>query len=148
MPFVDFVNILLYNVKTGEGKDGVMTNQEYGKIIAKNLKRILYDSGKTQAEVAKELNINKATLSSWMTGTRVPKMSKIDLLCHYFNVSRVDIMEDKNGYYETAQTAKAAQGLYDSDLRALMDAARDCPPEVIRSTTDLLRRFKETNPDG
>lgn len=67
--------------------------EEYAKIIAKNLKAIMYEHKKTQADVAKDLGINKATVSSWMNGTRIPRMPKIDLLCHYFNVSRADIME-------------------------------------------------------
>lgn len=123
-----------------------MTNEEYGKIIAKNLKRIVFEHDKTQADVARDLNIKPGTLSAWMTGKRIPKMDKIDMLCGYFNCKRSDIMEPHD--YYAPDTAKAAQELFDSDLRALMDAARDCPPEVIRSAADLLRKFKETNPDG
>ena len=59
-----------------------MGTQEYGKVVAKNLRRIASDAGKTQAEIARDLQINKATVSSWMNGTRVPRMDKIDLLAH------------------------------------------------------------------
>jgi len=69
-----------------------MTNEEYGKIVAKNLKRLAYQTGKTQVEIAKELGINNATLSAWMNGTRIPKMDKIDMLANYFNVTRNEIM--------------------------------------------------------
>lgn len=71
-----------------------MNENEYAKIISKNLKRILYEQGKSQTDIVKDLNINKATVSSWVSGTRLPRMDKIDLLCHYLNVSRSDIMED------------------------------------------------------
>jgi len=70
-----------------------MTTEEYGKIISKNLKRIAYEHQKTQADIARDLKLKQATISSWMNGTRVPRMDKIDLLCHYFNCRRVDIME-------------------------------------------------------
>lgn len=70
-----------------------MSNKEYAKVIANNLRNMMYEHGKTQADIARDLNINKATLSSWMNGTRIPRMAKIDLLCHYFNCSRSDIME-------------------------------------------------------
>lgn len=70
-----------------------MTEQEYAKVIAKNLKRLAYDHGKSQVEIARDLQINPATLSSWMTGTRTPKMPKIDMLCKYFGCQREDIME-------------------------------------------------------
>lgn len=70
-----------------------MTNQEYAKITSKNLKRIAYEHQKSQADIAKDLGINKGTVSSWMTGARVPRMDKIDLLCKYFNCKREDLME-------------------------------------------------------
>jgi len=123
-----------------------ISDEDYGKIVAKNLKRIFVEHDKTQAQVAKDLGISKTTLSSWMNGTRLPRMNKVDMLCKYFGCQRTDIMEPHD--YYAPDTAKAAQELFDSDLRALMDAARDCPPEVIRSAADLLRKFKETNPDG
>lgn len=70
-----------------------MSEREYAKIIAKNLRNIMFDAEKSQADVSKDLKISKATVSSWMNGTRIPRMDKIDILCHYFNVSRQDIME-------------------------------------------------------
>ena len=71
-----------------------MSETEYAKIISKNLRNIAYRAGKNQADISRDLKINKATVSSWMNGTRVPRMDKIDLLCHYFNVNRREIMEE------------------------------------------------------
>lgn len=71
-----------------------MDTKEYGKIIAKNLKRIAYEHNKTQADISRELNITQSTVSSWMIGTRIPRMDKIDMLCNYFNCSRAEIMEE------------------------------------------------------
>ena len=79
-----------------EGWNGVeMNNKEYGKVIAKNLKRIAYEHGKTQSDIVRDLHINQGTVSSWMVGTRIPRMDKIDMLCNYFNVSRTEIMEEE-----------------------------------------------------
>lgn len=58
--------------------------EDYGKIIAQNIRRIAWESQKTQADIARDLNLKQATVSSWMNGTRIPRMGKIDLLCHYF----------------------------------------------------------------
>ena len=69
-----------------------MTDSEYRKVLARNIKRIAYDNHKTQADIVRDLNLKQATVSSWMNGTRMPKMEHIDLLCHYFNVSRTQIM--------------------------------------------------------
>ncbi len=71
-----------------------MDQKYYGRIVGKNLKRLAYEHNKTQSDIAKDLKISKSTVSSWMNGTRVPRMQMIDLLCHYFNCQRVDIMEE------------------------------------------------------
>lgn len=75
-----------------------MTTEEYAKIVSKNLKRIAYEKGKSQVQIARDLGINQATLSAWMNGTRTPKMDKIDLLCDYFKCTRNDIMEPHEYY--------------------------------------------------
>lgn len=70
-----------------------MSEQEYAKIIGANLRRVMSENGKTQADLVRDLKISKTTLSSWMNGKRTPRMPKIDLLCHYFNCARSDLME-------------------------------------------------------
>lgn len=131
-----------------------MSTKEYAKIISRNLRRIASDQNRTQADIARDLHINKATVSSWMNGTRVPRMDKIDLLAHYFNVNRTAIMEDveknkQHGYYYNPETAEVAQAIFDdSDLHALFNAARDSKPEDLQMAADLLKRLKGTNRDG
>lgn len=52
-------------------------------------------------------------------------------------------------YYTDPETAKIAQEVFDNpDLRMLFSAARDAKPEDIKLAADMLKRFKETNPDG
>ena len=70
-----------------------MTEQEYAKVVARNLRRLAFINDKTQMDMSRELGINQSTLSSWMNGNRTPKMSKIDMFCRYFNCQREDIME-------------------------------------------------------
>ena len=134
-----------------------MSEQEYAKIIAKNLRNIMYLNNKSQSDVAKALHISKSTLSSWMNGTRIPRMKNIDMLCHYFNVTRAEIMEENddvpntglNAEYYDGETLEMAQALYDDpNLRALMKAAMLVNKDSITSLTQLLYNMKETNPDG
>ena len=66
----------------------MINEKEYAKVIAVNLRNIMYERHLTQADLARDLNINKATISSWMNATRTPKMANIDLLCDYFDVKR------------------------------------------------------------
>ena len=103
-----------------------MTNEEYGRIIAKNLKRISYEHHKSQMEIAKDLGLKQSTVSSWMNGTRVPRMPKIDMLCSYFNCSREEIMEEE----PTRLTERVSV-----DERELLRLYREMP---IENRTELL----------
>lgn len=124
-----------------------MSEAEYARIIARNLRKIMIERDKTQADVARDLNISKATLSSWMNGTRVPRMEKIDLLCKYFGVSRSEIMEaqdDANQYYTNARTARLAQEMFDDpDMRALYDMKRNMDPQKFQAHIDMMKRLYE-----
>ena len=126
----------------------VMTEIDYTKMVGKNIRRLAYESGKTQADIARDLHLSKATVSSWMNGTRLPRMDKVDLLCHYFNCKRVDIMEEpknteQNGYYMDTETVEMAQSLLQNkEMRVLFDAARDAKPEDLKTAADVLLALK------
>ena len=52
-------------------------------------------------------------------------------------------------YYPDKETAELAQAIFDNpSLMVLFDAAKDLTPEDISIAVDMLKRFKETNPDG
>lgn len=52
-------------------------------------------------------------------------------------------------YYFKNNTALIAEQVFqDKNLRALFDAAREADPEDIKLATEMLTRFKRTNPDG
>ena len=130
-----------------------MSEKEYAKIIGANLRRIAYEHGKSQVQMSRELNINKATISSWMNGTRIPRMDKIDILCNYFNVKRADIMEPQdqaggisyhqNEYYVDGKTAQIAQEIFESkELRGLFDVARKASASDLQTAYDVLLALK------
>lgn len=132
-----------------------MSNEEYAKIVSKNLKRILYDCGRTQADLARDLKIAKTTISGWMNGNRTPRMETVDRLAHYFNVSRADILDDKNGYYEKAirkqderqeyfvdkEAQEFAEFLHENpDYKVLMDSVMKIKPDDISFIKEMIDR--------
>lgn len=72
-----------------------MSEQEFARILSRNLRLLMYQKGITQAQMSRELGIGKTTLSSWMNGQRMPRMDKIDMLCRYLNCMRSDLMDEK-----------------------------------------------------
>lgn len=119
---------------------------------------LLQKKGVTVADVCKATGINQSTLSNWKTRRNLLSMKNAQKIADYFEVSvdyfmtgTLSPMESSSGktYYFNDETAAAAQEMFDDpDLHALMDAARGCPSDVIRSTAELLKKFKETNPNG
>lgn len=71
----------------------MMNEQEYNKAVAANLRRIMYERDKTQADMARDLGIKKGTISTWMNGKHMPRMDKIDMMCKYLNCKRSDLLE-------------------------------------------------------
>ena len=119
---------------------------EYGKVIARNLKKIAYEHNKSQADIARDLHLNQATVSSWMLGTRIPRMDKVDLLCNYFNCKRSDIMEehpeDFDDYYLDADARDLAEFLHKNPkYKVLFDASRKVKPEDIEFVKQMIDRM-------
>lgn len=112
--------------------------------------RLLYERGVRAADVAKATGIPPSTFSDWKKGKSTPKQEKLQKIADYFGVSVDYLMTgEENTYYVDEKTAALAQEIYDRpDLRILMDAAKDCPPDSVMALIPLIQRLKETNPDG
>ena len=54
-----------------------MTAEDYAARAGKNLRRIMYDKDVSQAQIAHDLGISKATISSWATGKRLPRAAAL-----------------------------------------------------------------------
>lgn len=107
----------------------MIDEKEYSRIVAINLKRLAYNSGKTQKEIAKELGVNQSTLACWMNGIRTPKMPKIDMLAEYFGVTRNEIMMP-NGMVPIESFSKLE--------RDIILAYRESPASIKDSVLILL----------
>ncbi len=123
------------------------------KTVFKNLRLA---KGMSQVELAEALGITRSRLSMYELGQREPDFETLELIADYFNVD-IDYLMGRTekttmipqSYYLNEETAKIAQEVFDDpDLRILFDASRNARPEDIRLAADLLRRMKETNPDG
>jgi len=112
----------------------MINEKEYAKIIAKNLRDIMYKKEKTQADVARDLKINKSTLSSWMNGARTPKMANIDMLCDYFNVPRSALMEVHK---------KRTQEDVSKEQAELIQLAMHSNADNVRLALDVLKRLEQ-----
>lgn len=111
-----------------------MDSKEYSKIVAGNLKRIMYDRGKTQVDIVRDLKISRSTISAWMNGTRTPKMPSIDLLCKYLNCVRSDLMEPPGTKRKTRSVS--------NDQADLINLVLKASPENVSLCLSMLRKLE------
>ena len=102
------------------------------------------------ADITRATGITSSTLSAWKRGTYTPKQTKMQAIEDFFRKLRNESQEaQQDVYYEKNETAAAAQDIFDDPyMRILFDAAKDSRPEDLLTVANLLKRLKETNPDG
>ncbi len=134
-----------------------MGTSEFNIIFSNNLRRLLEENGMTQLELAKRVGVGTTSVSNWCKGIKVPRMDKVDAMCKIFSCRRSDLMEERTTvptdgqpeWYSNPETARMAQAAFErSDLRILMDASADLPPESVLALAEIAKRMKGTNPDG
>lgn len=118
-----------------------MNTSKYNAIVSKNLKRIAYQHEKTQIDIARDLKISKATVSSWMNGTRLPRMDKVDLLCQYFGVTREDIMEEspvrKSTSIKIPVYGRVRAGIPKEAIEDIIDT-EEIDPDMVKDGSEYM----------
>ena len=123
-------------------------NSDYKKVFAKNLSNLLARNQKTQADLVADLRLNKSTVSTWVNGTKMPRMNKIEQLANYFGVEKSDLIEDKSDtneqYYNDSSVSEYAQAIKDNpDLRILFDASKDMSKDDIDFVLNTIEMLKK-----
>lgn len=71
---------------------------EQKRLFAMRLHTLINKSGKTQTEIARDLNIKKTTLNSWVKGVSFPTSGKLQMLADYFGVGKSYFVEEKPSF--------------------------------------------------
>lgn len=71
-----------------------MTTGWSKELFAKNLRKYIEESGKTQIQVAKEIGVPRPTLMDWLAAKKYPRIDKIELLANYFGILKSDLIEE------------------------------------------------------
>lgn len=70
-----------------------MNNNEQQKIFTDNLNKYVYESGKTQKEIAEAIGVSAQTFNTWCKGIAIPRMGKIQKLADYFHINKSDLID-------------------------------------------------------
>lgn len=123
-----------------------MSEEEYRKVFVRKLAYYMQLNGKNQMDLMKDLNLKSATVSSWCTGKKLPRMDKIQMLADYFHIEKSDLLEDKTDYSD----------LYDIIVKYfkehprhkhIMDYLIKIPDSDIEIVIEILKKFSEEKGD-
>ena len=87
------------------------------EVFAQNLRELLDRTGRTQADLIRELGLRQSTVSDWMSGKKYPRVDKIQLLADFFGVNRSALTEGQPAQSLPGTTQWLRAGL----------VARGCP---------------------
>ncbi|MEX5914546.1 LexA family transcriptional regulator [Staphylococcus ureilyticus] len=65
------------------------------QVMAKNISRLMKENNIDRKKLSDDLKVKYTTLSDWINAKTYPRIDKIELLADYFNVTKADLVEDK-----------------------------------------------------
>lgn len=98
--------------------------------MADNIKRLLSAKGLNPRQLAIALDFKYTTVNDWVNAKTYPRIDKIEMLANFFNVSKSDLVENKNA--ETPTTSPV-QAIYDQLT----------PPRQEKALTYLKKQLLE-----
>lgn len=124
-----------------------MSQNDFQKIFAKNLKTYMELNNINNVELSKKLNVSESTVGKWLLQKSIPRMGIIEKLSIIFNIEKSDLIEDKtsinSGYYHDKEVAEIAEQLRTNpEGRILFDASRDLSKEDIDIVLNLINGLK------
>ena len=66
------------------------------EIMAQNIQYYMDLNNKERRDVCRDLGIRYTTLTDRIKGNTYPRIDKIELLAHYFNITKADLVEERN----------------------------------------------------
>ena len=119
-----------------------MTEKEQREIFAKNFRKYVDGSGKTQREIAKALGYSYTTVNTWYRGAALPNAAKIQTIADYFGIGKSDLLDESSGYYTDAETARMAQEMFeDQTMRSLFHMKKTMEPEKFKAHVDMMQKL-------
>lgn len=125
-----------------------MAENDYKQIFSKNLKHYMNLSHKNQMDLMRDLNLSSSTVSNWCTGTKLPRMNKVQMLADYFGIEKSDLIEEKKDMDDThcfsPEIKNIAQEIADNeDLTKLFDVVKTASPDDLKLLYEIALRIKQ-----
>lgn len=108
------------------------------EVMAQNIQYYMDLNNKERRDVCRDLGIRYTTLTDWIKGNTYPRIDKIELLAHYFNITKADLVEERND----KKTEKKMLLVFDeqkllTNYRKLNDTGKAKAQEDVEDLTQI-----------
>lgn len=112
------------------------------EIFSDNLRNALYMAGRTQAELAKAIQVSETSVSNWANGVVVPRPKMVDAICAYLQCSREDLMIDHSKTVLLAPEDILADEMKDRpELYGIFNMLLKMRSEDVELMTNIAKRL-------
>ncbi len=101
-------------------------------VFSRNLKYQMELHSKSRQEISEALGISYFTITSWVNGSKFPRMDKIEKLAAYFGISISDLIEEKK------EQPTGNDGLSEK-RKALMQFAMEVPEDKADMILQVMK---------
>lgn len=114
-----------------------MDNKEKEKkIFSHNLRYQMDLNRRSRQDISVALGVSYFTVTSWVNGSKYPRMDKVEMLAKFFDCNKSDLIEEK----KTTET----DGLTESQ-RMLIDFARSVPDDKAEMILRVIKSIVEAD---
>lgn len=106
------------------------------KLIGRNILNLIIENDMEQKDLAKALGVSESTVSSWVNGSRIPRMGTVTRICNYFGVPKSAVIGDVGDNYGSEFKKRVLEIVNENQPQYYED-------ETVQIVTDKLR----TNPE-
>lgn len=120
-------------------------------VFGKNLKRLLAERDKSQADLCRRMGVSSATASDWANGKKIPRADKLQTICTWLGCELSDLLEEKsNGqqqapqYYEDEVVQAVTDRLRTNpEYGVMFKAASNVRPEEVDFVTKFIEKLSD-----
>ena len=107
---------------------------ENKNIFASNLQKYMDLNKVTRKDLSDALGVSYYTITSWVNGSKYPRMDKVEMLAEYFDILKSDLIEDK-----TAEEKPVTDDGLTESQRLLIDFAKTLSEEQAGKVLQLMK---------
>ena len=104
-------------------------------VFSRNLKYQMEVNNKSRQEVSTALGISYFTITSWVNGSKYPRMDKVEKLAQYFGCKKSDLIEEK-------KTTEAEVDSLSRDRIELINRIKDLPEDKVNLLLQLAKSIE------